>query len=89
MSHGEAGLVTDKAINCEQFHSGAWETRAQRGGRDPFGTGGAGLAYFSLRRGPTPGLPPAGSPVLRDGGWLPNLAAGRCVGKVMLWEPAV
>ena len=65
MSHSEARLVTDKAVNCEQFHSGAWETRAQTGGCDPFGTGSAGLASFALRRCPAPGLPPVRSPVLR------------------------
>lgn len=66
MSNSEAGLVTDKAGNCEQFHSGAWETGAQRGGCDPFGTGSAGLAYFHMLRGQTPGSPPECSPVLRD-----------------------
>ena len=57
MSNREAGLGTDKTVNCEQFHQGAWETCAQRGGCDPFGTGSAGLAYFNILLGQTPGLP--------------------------------
>lgn len=50
------GLEADKAANCEQFHQGAWETQAQRGGCDPSGTSRAGLAYFSTLDGQTPGV---------------------------------
>lgn len=66
MSNREAGLVTDKAVNCEQLHTGAWETPAHGGGCDPFGTGRAGLAYFGGLDDQTPGSPRECSPVLRD-----------------------
>lgn len=89
MSGREAGLVTDKAVNCERFHTGAWETPAQRGGCDPFGAGCAGVGYFGSLHDQTPGSPHGCSPVLRDVWCLPNLPAGSCVGKVMLWEPTV
>lgn len=76
MSHREADLATDKAVNCEQLHEGAWETRAQRGSCDPFGPGSVGLAYFNVLDGQTPGLPHECSPVLRDLCCLPSLTAG-------------
>lgn len=68
---------------------GAWETAAQRGGCDPFGTGSVGGAYSSILDDQTPGSPPERSPVLGDLRCLPNLAAGSFVGKVMLWDPTV
>lgn len=84
----QAGLGTNKALNCEQLHRGAWETQAQRDSCDPFGTSRASPACFNTLCGRHLGYLVRVALFLeiydacQSGSWL------ICT-KVMLWEPSL